>query len=353
MKLIYFGDYNPDYTRTRILLKGLRSAGAEVVEINERGAGVAVYFRLWKRFVSYRGDYDALIIGYGDRRGLPIFARCIGAKNIVWEALFSKYDNWVHDRKLATPHSLKAYFYWLTDWLGCFVSDLILLDTKLHTDYFKNEFKVPDKKLAYAYVGADTDIFYPLPRKRRSPNFEIEFHGKYFPMQGTEVIIQAAKLLEGENVHFTLIGSGQELKNTKALADQLRVSNVTFKPFLPAEAVAEYVRDADLCVGLIGDVPRVVRAIPTKLWEAAAMSRATINAFPGSVEEVFAPGESVIGLTPGDHRQLAETILYLKKSGKADEIGRAAYETFKRYGTPDIIGKKLVETIYSRFGTRP
>ncbi|MEK9176741.1 MAG: glycosyltransferase [Patescibacteria group bacterium] len=349
MTVLYFGDYDASYTRTRILLKGLREHGATVVEMNERGGGISMYLRLWRSFRAYRGPYDAMVIGYGNARLMPLFARCIGAKRIIWEALFSKYDNFVFDRKLASPRSPKAYLYRFLDWLGCAVSDLVLLDTKLHTRYFHETFGVPERKLAFVYVGADTDIFYPRARAGRPDGFEIEFHGKYFPMQGTDVIIRAASLLEKQGVHFTLIGNGQELKRTKALAESLHVSNVTFKQFLPQEEIVEYVKNADMCIGLIGDVPRVVRAIPTKLWEAAAMGRVSINASPGSLEEVFTPGKDVIGITPGDHEGLARTILELKQSGAADAMGAAARETFLQYGTPAVVGKAFADLVSARF----
>lgn len=349
MTICYFGDYDPGYTRTKILLKGLRQTGVSVLEINERGRGFRKYLRLWKRHREIKGTYDAMVVGYGDSRLMPVFARIIGAQNIVWEALFSQYDNWVFDRKLVRPHSPKAYLYWFLDWLGCAVSDVVLLDTRLHTEYFRKTFGVSEKKLAYIYVGADTSIFYPRERIRHSDDFEIEFHGKYFPMQGTDVIIRAAKLLDGKGVHFTLIGNGQELKRTKELADLLAVRNVTFLPFLPQEKIVEYVRDADVCVGLIGDVPRVVRAIPTKLWEAAAMARASVNASPGSLEEIFTPGKDSIGLKPGAHAELARKILEIRESGNTDTMGCAAYETFKQNGTPEKIGQSLARVLQKHF----
>ncbi len=54
MIVLYFGDYNPDYTRTRILLKGLRQNGVTVIEMNERTGGIGMYLRLWRRMASTR-----------------------------------------------------------------------------------------------------------------------------------------------------------------------------------------------------------------------------------------------------------------------------------------------------------
>ncbi|MEK7613558.1 MAG: glycosyltransferase [Patescibacteria group bacterium] len=351
MKILYFGDYDPNYTRTRVLVKGLEENGTPVIHCNERQQGLLKYWKLWKKINNLKGQYDYLFVGFGDSRFMPVFARIVSKKPIVWEALFSQYDNWVFDRRLAKPHSLKAYLYWFTDWIGCFFSHLIILDTKLHTNYFSKTFGVPQKKLAHVYVGADTGIFFPKPRTKQSPYFEVEFHGKFFPMQGADVIVRTAKLLEKNGVHFTLIGSGQEAKKVRRLAEELSVSNVTFHGYLPQEEIVEHIANADVCVGLIGNVPRVVRAIPTKLWEAAAMAKVSINASPGSLEEVFTPNVDAIGLTAGNHEELAKKILALKESGRAEAMGQEAYKTFLKIGTPKQIGLSLIQTIKTRFSS--
>jgi len=351
MIICFFGDYSEEYTRTSILLKGLAQHDVSVVHCHQKSKGLLKYWKLWRQLVALNDSYDYLFVGFGRSRFMPVFARIISKKPVIWEALFSQYDNWVYDRKLAEPRSLKAYFYWFTDWIGCFFSDLIILDTKLHTNYFSKTFGVPQRKLAYVYVGADTSIFFPRPRTKQSPYFEVEFHGTYFPMQGADVIVRAAKLLEGNDVHFTLIGSGQEAKKVRALAKELSVSNITFHGYLPQEEIVEHIANADVCVGLIGNVPRVVRAIPTKLWEAAAMERVSINASPGSLEEVFTPSVDVIGLTAGNHEELAKKILALKESGRAEEMGQEAYKTFLKIGTPKHVGLSLIQVIKTKFSS--
>ncbi len=349
MRILYFGDFDPNYSRTRTILMGLERTGTKVIFCNERTNGFRKYWKLWKNHRALKGAYDVMVIGYGDSRLMPIFTKLITRKPVVWEALFSQYDNWVFDRKLVKPHSLKAYVYRLMDWLGCKVSDLVVLDTKLHTKYFHDTLGVPYRKLGFVYVGADTTIFYPRPKTKISEFFEVEFHGKYFPMQGTDVIARAAKILEKEKVHFTMIGSGQESGNTRKLAEELGVKNITFYSHIPQSEIVQYVRNADVCIGLIGDVPRVIRAIPTKLWEGAAMEKVTINASPGCLEEVFSPGVDTIGLRPGDHEGLAKIIMDLKNSGKSEAMGKQAFITFQKFGKPEIIGQSLVDLLNDRF----
>lgn len=349
MTLCFFGDYDPNYTRIRNILTGLENLGVRVLHVNTKERSWKKYLELWKRHRALTEPYDVMIVAFGHSRWMPEFARLIARKPIIWEALFSQYDNWVFDRKLAKPRSLKAYYYWFLDWLGCRVSDLVLLDTHHHTEYFTETFGVPEHKLDHVYAGGDTNVFYPRPRTKRSPNFEVEFHGYFFPMQGADVIVRAAKLLEGEHIHFTMTGSGQEVKAVHALAEELGVRNITFNGFSSQKEIAEIVCNADVSCGLLGDVPRVVRAIPLKIWESAAMERVGISADTASLREVFTPGVDVIGVPPGDHAALAQAILELKKSGKAEEMGKAARATFLKWGTPEAIGQSLIDIIHKRF----
>ena len=207
-------------------------------------------------------------------------------------------------------------------------------------------------KLARVLVGADTRVFTPLAKTCDTGKFEVEFHGKYIPVQGTDVIVRAAKLLEQKDVHFTMVGGGQAFNETKALVEKLRVTNVTFFPTLPREKVVEYIRNADVCVGLVGDVPRVVRAIPNKLYEAAAMARVSINVDSSSLREVFTPGVDTIGVKQGDPEDLARAIRQLKESGDSEEMGRAAYDIFTKTSTPKLVAQSLVSAL-SKMRTCP
>lgn len=344
MTICYFGDYDPGYNRTRVIQKGLKRIGAPFIEVNVRRGGLSKYLALWKAYRALPA-HDVVFIGYSDSRFMPIFAKLITRRTVVWDALYSLYDNWVLDRKLARPHSLKACWYWFLDWLGCRMSDLVVLDTNTNCEYFARTFFLPRSHFARVLVGADDEVFTPAPFISGRGVFEIEFHGKYIPVQGADVLVRAAKILERENVHFTMIGGGQEAKATQTLAEELKVTNVTFLPFLPQEKVKEYIRVADVAIGLVGDVPRVVRAIPNKMYEAAAMGRVSINVDSTSLREVFTPGADAIGVAQGSAESLANAILELKKSGRAREMGEKALATFRAKCAPEVVAQGLIEIL--------
>jgi len=64
MTICYFGIYDPNYSRNRILIKGLRQNNIEVIECNSRLHGIAKYIELAKKHFKIRKKYDLMIIGF-------------------------------------------------------------------------------------------------------------------------------------------------------------------------------------------------------------------------------------------------------------------------------------------------
>jgi glycosyltransferase involved in cell wall biosynthesis len=341
MKICYFGNYQTQ-GRSRVLRTVLQEEGYEILDCRSELNGLSFYFDLFKRLRALAPDYDLVFIGNcGPSYFLPLFAQMITRKPIVWEPLFSIYDNYVHDRKLAPRFSVKALYYFLMDMISSFASDAIILDTHENCTYFSKTFKVSPKKLFRVLIGADTAVFTPAPYEEGDV-FEVEFHGKYIPVQGTDVIVRAAKLLESdEKIHITMIGGGQTYRATKNLARELEVKNITFLPFLPPTEVRDHIARAHVCIGLLGDVPRIEGAIPNKVYEAAAMGRVSINADTIALREVFVPGIDILTVPRGEHHSLAETILKLKESGTAKELGVKARHTFETKSSYSVISSEL------------
>jgi len=160
MTICYFGDYNSNYSRNRVIIKGLKENGVNVLECNVGEKGIKKIFNLIKKHKEITNKYDLMIVGYSDSRFLVPLAKILTNKPVVWDAFYSLYDSWIFDRKIVSPKSPKAYYYWFLDWINCKLADLILLDTKAHIDYFVNTFKVRKEKFVRVLIGADNDIFH-------------------------------------------------------------------------------------------------------------------------------------------------------------------------------------------------
>lgn len=80
--------------------------------------------------------------------------------------------------------------------------------------------------------------------------FIVLFAGVIGPSQGLDFVIEVAeRIKEYEDICFLILGDGMERKRLIELAEQKKLNNVVFKPFVSKEEYPELVKDAD--VGLV------------------------------------------------------------------------------------------------------
>jgi len=336
MIVCYFGFYNPEYSRNRILIKGLRQNGIEIIECNSRLRGIAKYLELAKKHFKIRKNYDAVIVGFPGYQAV-ILAKFLTRKKIIFDAFTSIYDSMVWDRQLAHPRGLRAGYYWLLDWVSCKLADKILLDTMANIDYFVKTFRLKPEKFRRIFVGSDDEAIYPLAKKEKRNYFLVHFHGSFIPLQGIEYIIKAAKILEKENVMFNIIGSKikKKYKNLKSI-------NINFVENVPYKKLKDYLAEADLCLGIFGDTPKVARVIPNKVFEALAAKRPVITGESHAIKEILSDRKNVLLCGIADARDLADKIMELKSNPELREkIAENGYNLFKEKLTP----KQAVELL--------
>lgn len=348
LRVCFFGEWDPAHNPTKALMRGLESQGAQIIPCFSKVRGKGKYLDLLKKFLPIRSSCDVVIVTFSGDRLMPLMARVITwRKLLLWDVGFSFYDNFVFDRKLVRAGSLKARYHWFFDWFNIRVVDRVILDFKTHQKYYQTMFGLNLARSIFWYGGADTAVFYPRPKSVSDNVFRIEYHGKYIPVHGVETVLRAAKILESETeIHFTLIGDGQERKKVEDLAKELRLMNLRFLPFLPLSELPAHVANADLCIGLIGDVPRVSRTVANKVYETAAMGRVSVNADGDAIREIFTDGVDIVLIPPGNAEALAEKILQLKANpALVERMSQAAYQTFQKECSSESIGKRLIAGI--------
>src|SRR5258708_1372753 len=316
MRILYFGDFDPEYSRNRTIIKGLREHGLEVMLCNVRAEGFQKYYSLWQEHQKLKNAYDALIVGYTDSRWMTLLARMISRRVVIWDGFFSIYDSWVFDRKLVAPGSLKARWYWLLDWMNCRLADLILTDTQAYGDYFAETFHIFREKLLRVFVGTDLDLFQPAKTAdaAQQDSFLVHFHGNFIPLQGVQFIVEAADILRDKQIAFQIIGSGQTFPEIMKKAEALQLKNISFIPRVPLHELPLYMRRAHICLGIFGDTQKAQRVIPNKAYEAIASAKALISADTPAMRELFTERQNILFCKSGNAHDLAQKILELKEN---------------------------------------
>lgn len=344
MRILYFGTYNPNYSRNRILMKGLKANGVEIVECRASAKDGLKYLKLMWRFLR-SPRFDLMVVGFPGQE-VMFLARLITRKPIVFDAFTSHYGGYILDRKYYSKTSWRAKYYRFLDAWSCKLANLVLLDTNAHVDFFVKEFKLDRKRFLRVFVGADSDVFYPIEVSKDTDKFLVHFHGHYIPLQGIKYIIEAAKLVENEDIHFNIIGNGQTFRNDLKLAESLGVGNISFIEPVPYRELSLFMAKADVCLGIFGDSPKTDLVIPNKVYEAMAMGKAIVTADTPAVRELLSDKENVLLCRKADAKDLADKIKLLKNSPDIGGIiGKGARKLFEDNLTEHFLVSGLLKNI--------
>jgi hypothetical protein len=154
MKICIFGDYDPKYSRNRVLIEGLKAAGAELFFFHIPDKKIVTFLKKIFAARTLFSKADCVLVMYSESRTWVPLLRLFTTRPVVWDAFFSRYDAIIHDRGLASPYSIKAWYHWFLDFLSVRLSTYILLDTDEHIRYFMKTFGRSKHSYIRVLVGA-------------------------------------------------------------------------------------------------------------------------------------------------------------------------------------------------------
>ena len=164
----------------------------------------------------------------------------------------------------------------------------------------------------------DTTFIYPLENPsiyRAELNISLSktvalYSGNMGEKQGLEIVIQAAKELENENIQFIMCGSGSALERLKVLAKDLK--NIIWLPLQPLERLNDFLNVADIHL-----LPQLAGAadlvMPSKLTGMLASGKPII-----ATADVYTQVEKVVQgcgvvVAPGDNTAFSQSIKTLSE----------------------------------------
>ncbi len=343
--ICFFGIYDPEYSRNKILLEGLRCSGVRVTEcrVNPCLYGrFRKYFALVRSYLALpRRDFDALFVAFPGPTVMPV-ARLLFRGPIIYDAFISFYDSNVFDRKKYPQGSLGALWDRFLDHASTLLADLCLFDTEQHVRYFQELYQVDPKKCIRVFIGSDTTRFQKITAPVRTDGrVLVQFHGSFVPLQGIPYILEAVSYLkEVTNIHLRVVGGSVE--HVAAYEREINARGlsrgVTFTGRVDPERVPEYVGEADIVLGVFGDTPKTQRVIPNKVFEAVAMGKAVITADTPAIREAFTDRENIILCRHADSADLARVIIELScDAALRMRVGEAAYVLARETLSPEHV----------------
>jgi glycosyltransferase involved in cell wall biosynthesis len=305
-KVLWWGRFDPDYSRNRILRQAYDALGWEVID--------------FRPLLSRTADIEARLrrLPLPDLVHVPCFRqRDIAAahrharrhgRRLLIDPLISAYDKQVFERGKFPEHSPPADRLLREERKLFQCADVVLADTPEHARFFVETLGVTRDREHVVHVGAEEALFTPAsePHPPNNP-IEVLFYGSFIPLQGPQVIVEAARLYQGPPVSWVLLGSGPLLQDCKRKAQGL--PNVTFESWLPYADLPDRIRRADILLGVFGVTAKTQRVIPNKVFQALACGKPTVTcSAPTYDTQTNEAGAGIIFVAPGRPDELAATI---------------------------------------------
>lgn len=339
--VLWWGRFDPDYSRNRILRQTYRALGWNIVDFHPVLAGLVGDLEAFVRrppaanlvhLPCFRQRDMAAAHRYARRHKLPL----------LMDPLTSAYDKQVHEKYHLAVNSLRAR--WLLRYERWLFSgaDRVLADTPEHARFFNETLGVDRDKINIVYVGAEEPLFGPAPAAAVDGELEVLFYGSFIPLQGPEIIVEAARLYQGPPVRWTLLGEGPLRVASQKRARGL--SAVHFENRTPYLELPARIHKAHILLGVFGPTAKAGRVMPNKVFQALACGRPLVTCrAPSYPEELLTAENSGITWVPAAEPQaLADAVTTLaRQRNQLAQKGRAARASYEKYFSTDMIHEQL------------
>jgi glycosyltransferase involved in cell wall biosynthesis len=363
MRVVCWGTYDSGKPRNRILLRGLREAGVDLIEIHsdvwegveDKGdvAGAGRKARLLIRWLAaYPGllwrylrapRHDAVVVGYIGQLDVLLLwplAKLRGVP-IVWDAFLSLYDTVVEDRRLIGRRTPLAWALYALECLACRAASLVVLDTREHADYFMTAYRLEPCKTRSVFVGAEPEAFPATQGKSdgKAPLTAL-FYGQFIPLHGIDTIVRAAQAAKDEPIHWILIGRGQEAARIRALINDSPAA-IEWIEWVDYEKLREHIAGADICLGIFGDSDKAARVIPNKLFQILSAGAPLITRDSPAVRELLSPDAPGVYLVPPADPQALLAAIRRFRAERRRLPARPLHRQVAAGITPQALGREM------------
>lgn len=369
LNILFWGTYDLGKPRLRILMRGLKENQTQITEchydvwsaVEDKSQIKSIRAKLYyiikllisylflvakflvkKKpdliFIGYLGHFDIIIIyPFAQLKGIPI----------IWDPFISLYDTIVNDRSLLSKKSILAKLLHYIESISCSCADLIILDTNSHANYFKEQYNINPNKLCSVFVGVEPELFNKKETTKHANNKikNVLFYGQFIPLHGIETIVEAAKILENENIQFTLIGTGQKAGYIDKKINSLKLKNIKRIEWVNYDKLTDVINESDICLGIFGNSEKASRVIPNKVFQILATGKPLITMDSPAIRELIPKNLSKITLIqPANPEELSLAIKSMLGNSEEPYDNQLLLNTF----TPQAIGQKILNHIYAR-----
>lgn len=224
-----------------------------------------------------------------------------------------RIGGWAFNEKISF---IKKWLYILTERLTALLKDVVIVNSEADKKSAIARKICPERKIKVIYNGIDADGINFLDKNdaKRILSEEFSFVGNsdskilvgtianFYANKGLIYLIEAARVLNNDNLMFIVIGDGAERQKLEEMIKKYNLENRFFLSGNMTDAV-RYLKAFDLFV-----LPSVKEGMPWTILEAMAAGLSIIATKVGGVPEMIENNKSGILVEPQNPQELAEAI---------------------------------------------
>jgi glycosyltransferase involved in cell wall biosynthesis len=202
--------------------------------------------------------------------------------------------------------------------------------------------------------------FSPRPKDARllralglEGKFIVAYVGSLGAAHALDTALDAAAQLAGSGIHFLFVGAGARHQELRERAAGMNLDNVTFTGVVPVDTVPNYLALCDVALVSLRRTPLFRAAIPSKIFEAAAMRKPILLAVEGVAADMMTAYGAGVCVPPEDARAMASALAALRDDPALRERlqagGRKLAQDFDRR----VLAEKMLREIVSVTLARP
>jgi glycosyltransferase involved in cell wall biosynthesis len=373
MRALVFGTYDTSmHPRVGTIAEGLRASGAEVSECNaplglDTAARVDMLARPWRapalavrlarrwatlaRAARRLPAPDVVVVGYLGHFDVHLARLLFRRVPLVLDHLVGASATG-RDRRL--DGGPRQVILRLIDAAALRAADVIVVDTDEHLAALPPRYRaravVVPVGAPSAWLAAAGPPAQAGPGAAADGPLRVIFYGLYTPLQGTPVIGAALAKIAGEPIQVTMIGTGQDLAETRSAAAANHA--VAWTDWVPAADLPAIVAAHHVCLGIFGTGEKALRVVPNKVFQGAAAGCAIVTS--DTAPQRRALGDAATLVPPGDPAALAAALLRL--AGDRAELARlraAARELAAEQFAPGPVVAPLMSRLLATAGSGP
>ena len=275
-------------------------------------------------------------------------------KPIVFDFYLSIYDMMCNDRKVYSPDSfLGKLTYWIEK-KSLEKADYVIVDTNKLIESLSNMYGVSPDKFVRVPLTINEENVVKKEVERYKEEFTVLYVGSYIPLHGTEVIIEAARILQeqDEELFFLMIGQGPDHAKCKELAEKYHLKNIEFKGFMTLEELNYYYNAADINLGLFSTGERANSVVLNKTNDSFRVGKPHLTLETDAMKEAFSDNEDIFYTKDDSPETLANRIIEIKNDkALLEKVGENALKSYDDKLSNAKAAQIMNEKIFKQLGS--